>query len=97
MPLCHACSDGLQFFPDELVEFALSFEGCLVDPYDESIYPYHDGDPLPGTDEYKQSLGPERKLSASEHILWQTRLEERRAKAKKEDLLRFGFKNTKDC
>jgi hypothetical protein len=35
---------------------------------------------LPGTDEYKQSLGPERKLSAAELKLWQTRLEERRAK-----------------
>jgi hypothetical protein len=89
-------SDGLQSFPDSLVEFALSFEGCSVDPWDKSIYPYHDGDPLPGTDEYKQSLGPERKLSAAELKLWQTRLEESQAKAKKEDPFEIWIEEYKE-
>ena len=78
---------GLQFFPDDLVEFALGFEGHSVNPYDESIFPYHDDDPRPGTLEWKMSLDipDSSKRSDAELKLWRTRLQERRAKAKKED------------
>ena len=58
--------DSLQFFPDGLVEIALLPEGHSVDKYDESIFPYDDGDgiPLKGTEEWKYSLdSPESKLS----------------------------------
>jgi hypothetical protein len=89
-------SSGLQFFPDDLVEAALQYEGCSVDPWDKSIYPYHDGDPEPGPAEYKQLLGPERKLSAAELELWHTRLEERRAKAKKEDPFEIWIEEYKE-
>jgi hypothetical protein len=30
-------SSGLQFFPDGLVEVALSFDGCSVDAYDSAV------------------------------------------------------------
>jgi hypothetical protein len=63
-------TSGLKAFPDDLVPavFVLFFEG-----YDEDIYPYHDGDPRPGTDEWKQSLDlPDenklRKLGDYNHI-----------------------------
>ena len=86
---------GLKAFPDGLVEAALLFEGTSVDPYAEDIYPYHDGDPRPGTDEWKQSLDlPE--PSSDEFKLWLTRLEERRAKAKKEDPLEIWIQEYKE-
>jgi hypothetical protein len=86
----------LQSFPDGLVEFALSFEGNSVDSYAEDIYPYHDGDPRPGTDEFKHSLGLGSKLSAAELKLWQTRIEERLAKAKKENPFEIWIQEYKE-
>lgn len=92
-------SDGLQFFPDGLVKFSLSFEGCSVDPYDESLFPYHDHDdiPRPGTLEHKMSLdSPASKLSDAELKLWETRVEERRAKAKKENPFEIWIQEYKE-
>jgi hypothetical protein len=81
-------SDSLHFFPDDLVVIALLPEGHSVDVYDESIFPYHDGDgiPRPGTEERKFSLDrPESKLSDANRKLWETRVKEAKAKAKIED------------
>jgi hypothetical protein len=92
-------SDGLQFFPDGLVEMALLSEGSSVDPYDESIFPYHDGDgiPRPDTEERKWSLdSPESKLSAADRKLWETRVEEARAKARKEDPFEIWIEEYKE-
>ena len=87
---------GLQYFPDDLVELALGFEGCLVDSFAEDIYPYHEGDPRLGTDEWNKALGPERKLSDAELQLWQTRIEEAHEKAKKENPLGIWIEEYKE-
>jgi hypothetical protein len=90
-------TSGLKAFPDDLVPAVLVLFGGY-DEYAEDIYPYHDGDPRPGTDEWKQSLDlpDENKLSDAELKLWRTRLEERRAKAKKEDPLEIWIQEYKE-
>jgi hypothetical protein len=89
--------DGLQFFPDGLVEFVLLYEGKSVNPYAEDIYPYHDDDPRPGSLEYKMSLdAPGHELTDAELKLWRTRIEERLAKAKKEDPFEIWIQDYKE-